>query len=420
MTTTTTPFLPRINLNALFAALFSGVVVGVLIGGVTARLSMRAVALLLGTSGSFSAGGTFGILLIGGVFGVIFGALYPVLRPIFPTTRLWQGAAYGALWSLLVALPFFNPEGELTLISPWIGAALFVPIPILQGVGLAWLYAIVERRIAGAPECSLPLGWFAGLLVALFLAGVGMGSLAGGVRLPSAIFEWTNRLGVGFARTSDVHRFFGMLFIAVWLGLSLLLFGLGSASQRGRLTALGLLLMAAGLFHVQAPFTEWMAGIPVGRWSSAALAGAGAASLMALLLSLPRRSLHRMEVGLVGGVFVAVLLWQGIHEYRLPDQQPLPDWVVWGAALLVVGRVAAMTLARSWGDSAARLPGLCWALAVTCFLAIWAATLLNPALNIQGVVHPFAPLGVTIYLLPWLLPVGGTIVAVRKGLWTKE
>jgi hypothetical protein len=79
---------PRINLNAFFAALFSGAVAGVLIGGVTARLSMRAVALLLSTSGSFSAGGTFAILLIGGVFGVIFGALYPVLRPIFPMTRL--------------------------------------------------------------------------------------------------------------------------------------------------------------------------------------------------------------------------------------------------------------------------------------------------------------------------------------------
>jgi hypothetical protein len=27
---------------------------------------------------------------------------------------------------------------------------------------------------------------------------------------------------------------------------------------------------------------------------------------------------------------------------------------------------------------------------------------------------------VTVYLLPWLLPVGGTIIAVRKGLWVNE
>ena len=89
-------------------------------------------------------------------------------------------------------------------------------------------------------------------------------------------------------------------------------------------------------------------------------------------------------------------------------------------ALLVVGGAAGLALARSWSDSAARLPGLCWALTVTCFLAIWAATLLNPALNIQGVVHPFAPLGVTIYLLPWLLSPVGMIVAARRGLWNER
>ncbi|MFZ1755318.1 MAG: hypothetical protein WBO46_03860 [Caldilineaceae bacterium] len=417
---TTTPLLLRVNLNAFFAALFSGAVAGALIGGVIARLSMRVVALLLGTSGDFSVGGTLGILLIGGIFGVIFGALYPFLRLAFPLTHLWQGAAYGALWSLVVAFFFLNPEGELTLISPWVGAALFVPIPILQGMGMAWLYARAERRIASAPDRSLPLGWFAGLLVALSLAAVGMGSLAGaGVRLPPAIFDLTNRLGVDFARTGDVQRFFGILFILTWLGLCLLLFGLGSHSRRGRLTALGLLLMAAGLFHVQSPFAGTVAGIPVGRWTSASLTGAGAASLLALLLSLPRRSLHRIEIGLTSGVFVAVLLWTGSSQYRLPREMPVSESVLWGAALAVVGGAAILALIRSWDDRPARLPALCWGLAVATFLGTWAATLLNPAWNIRGIIHPFAPLGVTVYLLPWLLPVAGTLVAVRSGWWAK-
>jgi hypothetical protein len=416
----TTSLLPRINLNAFFAALFSGAVAGVLIGGVIARLSMRVVALLLGTPGDFSLGGTLGILMIGGVFGVIFGALYPLLRPFFRLSHLWPGAAYGALWSLVVAFFFLNPEGELALISPWIGAALFVPIPILQGVGTAWLYARVERRMVGAPERSLPLGWFVGLLVAIFLAAVGMSSLAGeGVRLPRAIFDWTSQLGIGFARTGDFHSFLGVLFIVAWLGLCLLLFGIGGHSRRGRLTALGLLLMAGGLFHVQLPFAGTMAGIPVGRWASAALTGAGAASLMVLLLSLPRRSLRRIEIGLTSGVFVAVLLWTGSSQYRLPREMPIPESVLWGAALVVVGGATILALARSWNERPARLPALCWALAVASFLGIWAATLLNPALNIQGVVHPFAPLGVTVYLLPWLLPLAATVVAARSGLWER-
>lgn len=416
----TTSLLPRVNLNAFFAALFSGAVAGVLIGGVIARLSMRLVALLLGTPGSFSAGGTFGILLIGGVFGVIFGELYPLLRPVFRLSYLWQGAAYGALWSLLVAIPFFDPQGELALISPWIGAALFVPIPILQGIGTAWLYARIERRLAGAPERSLSLGWFAGLLVALFLAAVGMSSLAGeGVRLPPAIFQQTSQVGVGFARTADAHQLLGLLFIFLWLGLCLLLFGLGSHSQRGKLTALGLLLMAAGLFHVQPPFTGWMAGIPVGRWSSAILAGTGAGALLLLLLSQHRTQLSRLELGTASAAAVALLLWQGTGLSRLFTGQPAVEWALWAAALLVVGGSAAIAILRGWRSGLTRSVAPAWALAVFVFLSIWAATLLFPAWNIRGVVHPFAPLGVTVYLLPWLLPLGATVTAARCGLWQR-
>lgn len=410
----------RVNLNAFFAALCSGAVAGALISGVTARLSMRVVALLLGTSGSFSAGGTFGILLIGGVFGLIFGALYPLLRSFFRLSHLWQGAAYGALWSLLVAIPFFNPEGELALISPWIGAALFVPIPILQGIGTAWLYARIERRLAGAPERSLPLGWFAGLLVALFLAAVGMGSLAGeGVRLPPIVFNGTTGLGIGFANVAGFHQFLGFLFLLLWIALSLLLFGLASHSVRGRLTALGLLLMAAGLFHVQPPFTGMMAGIPVGRWTSAILAGAGAGALVLLLLSQHRTQLNRWELGIASAVAVAVLLWQGTGLSRLFTGQPGVEWALWAAALLVVGGSAILALVRSWPTGLARSVAPAWALAVLAFLSLWAATLLFPARNIRGVVHPFAPLGVTVYLLPWLLPLAGTIAAAPCGLWAK-
>jgi len=409
-TTTRTPFSFRINLNAFFIALISGAVAGVLVGGVISRLSMRAVALLIGGPGSFSAEGTLGILLIGGVFGVLFGALYPFLRHAFPLPRLWQGAAYGALWSTLVAIPFFNPQGELTLITPWIGAVLFVPIPILQGMGMAWFYALVERRMAGAPERSLPLGWFAGLLVALFLAVAAMGSLAGeGLRLPPLVFNSSTQMGVDFADVGGFHRLLGFFFIVAWVGLSLLLFGLSSHTVRGRLTALGVLLMAAGLFHAQPPFTGWMAGIPVGRWTSAMLVGIGAAALLALLLSLPRRSLQRREIGLTGGVFAAVLLWHGTSLRLLPSQQPIYEWLAWGGVLLVVGGAAAVSLHRSWGDGPARLSALAWSSAVLCFLAVWAGTLLYPAWDIRGNVHPFAPLGVTIYLLPWLLPLAGMI-----------
>ena len=247
-----------------------------------------------------------------------------------------------------------------------------------------------------------------------------MGSLAGeAVRLPPVVFDLTNRLGVGFARTADFHRFLGMLFIVAWLGLCLLLFGLGSHSQRGRLTSLGFLLMAAGLFHVQLPFAGWMAGIPVGRWTSAILAGAGAGALLLLLLSQHRTQLNRWELGIASAVAVGVLLWQGTGLSRLFTGQPAVEWTLWAAALLVVGGSAAIAILRGWRSGLTRSVAPAWALAVLAFLSIWAATLLFPAWNIRGVVHPFAPLGVTLYLLPWLVPLGGTIAAARCGLWAK-
>lgn len=419
--TASTPAFPHVNLNRFFAACLSGAVAGVLIGGGVSRISMRVVALLIGGSGSFSWEGTLGILLIGGVFGVIFGGVYPLLRRFLPLRPVRQGAAYGTLWAALVCYFFVvNREGELGLIGPGAGMALFAPIPVLQGIGMAWLLGRVEGRLAGAKVRTLPAHWFAGLLPALFLAVVGMGSLVGeGLRLPPLVFNLTTRLGVNFAGVAGFHRMLGLLFIALWLGLCVLLF-VRSDDNRGRLAALGLLLLAGGLFHGQPPFTGWMAGIPVGRWSSAVLSGAGAGALIALLVDGPHRSPGRAEWASAGAVGAVVLLWNGTNLRLLPLQGPLYEWLLWCAALLGLGGSAALGIARNWPHQTSRPVALAWLAAIGCFLGIWAATLLLPDWNIRGAVHPFAPLGVTVYLLPWLLPVIATVLAARRSLWAEE
>lgn len=418
--TTTTVFAPRINLNTLFAAVLSGGLAGVVIGGVLSRISMRVVALLTGSPGEFSVDGTLGILLIAAVFGVIFGGIYSPLRRFLPSRWPWQGAVYGGLWAVLVCYFFFaNREGELGLIGPVTGAALFSPIPVVQGAGMAWLLGRVEARLAGRTVRTVPAHWFAGLIVAVLLAAVGMSSLAGeGLRLPPALFDATTRLGIAFAAVTNIHQLLGFLFILLWIGLCLVLFGLGSPSRRGGLTALGLLLLAAGLFHTQPPFAGQMAGIPVGPLLNAVLTGIGAASLVALVLSLPNRAFRRREIGLTGSVLLVVLLWQGTNLSKLPIQQPAWEWIVWMGALSVLGGTATTALWQSWRNPLIRLPALAWALAVACFLALWGATLLNSELNFRGIVHPFAPFGVTVYLLPWLLPPLALVLAARKVSWT--
>jgi hypothetical protein len=63
-------------------------------------------------------------------------------------------------------------------------------------------------------------------------------------------------------------------------------------------------------------------------------------------------------------------------------------------------------------------PSVGLAAALLWFLSLWAAMLLKPNLGFSGDAAPFAPLGVALYLLPWLLPPLLLLHAVlRRGLW---
>ena len=115
-----------VNLYGVMAAGLVGLVAGALVGGIGGRLAMRLVVVIGGLEPSFSIEGTVGIMVIAAIFGLIVGLIYGVVRPFIPVRGLWKGLAFGLVLAALISLPFFlAPGGELNLVSPAVGAALF-------------------------------------------------------------------------------------------------------------------------------------------------------------------------------------------------------------------------------------------------------------------------------------------------------
>ncbi len=86
----------------LWAGLVGGLVLG--LGG---RIVMRVLALITGTGGGFSVGGTLEVVLTGLVIGLPAALLFSVVRGFIPGSGWWKGPAFGA--ALLLSLVLLPP-----------------------------------------------------------------------------------------------------------------------------------------------------------------------------------------------------------------------------------------------------------------------------------------------------------------------
>lgn len=188
---------PADALGRLRVIVLAGVTLGVLVGGVGGRLAMLVLRLtspdtVVGLTsddgfeiGRVTLGGTYNLLLVGAVFGVLGAALYGLVAPwlIGPpwfrhtTTALGSGAVVG---SMLV-----HTDGiDFRALEPaWLAIASFVAIPALFG-GLvgpalqrfgrpgAWSGTGWRRRtlpvlaVACFPVAAFPVGVVAAVLLA--------------------------------------------------------------------------------------------------------------------------------------------------------------------------------------------------------------------------------------------------------------
>lgn len=160
----------------------SGMLVGVLVFGLLARVAMRVLAVTSGDAvqGAFSddaeeigritAGGTITfILFIGLGAGTLGGWAYALLRPLFPTNRRWRALASGGVAGVFGALVLVNPDGrDFSILGPsWLVVALFVAIPFLFGVLIPAVAERLRHFYETAPMRFPHLLAFAPLLVVI-------------------------------------------------------------------------------------------------------------------------------------------------------------------------------------------------------------------------------------------------------------
>jgi hypothetical protein len=172
-----------LHLRTRFIGLLAGCIAGVL-NAVVARALMRAIALLVFGTGSFSWGGTAVIFMFGTLVGPLFGLIYCSTFHQLRASALVKGLLFGLVLLITLQVPglFIAPEfrAELTVVGPLgfavFGAMNFAFVLTLAGL-TAWLEKVWPRdealkRIEGSLATILGLLALAGLaLLVVEIAG---------------------------------------------------------------------------------------------------------------------------------------------------------------------------------------------------------------------------------------------------------
>ncbi len=145
--------------------LLSGVIAGLLAGGVGSRIAMRISAVAGGDSisglvtengntvGDITLEGTMILLIAGSVVGFIGGILYPAVRRWLPIPHRWRGLAFG-IWLLLVfGRVLIGPENAdfSRFDPPFLNVILFASLFIFYGLVVAPLFERFDRAFPTPP-----------------------------------------------------------------------------------------------------------------------------------------------------------------------------------------------------------------------------------------------------------------------------
>jgi hypothetical protein len=342
-----------VNLKRPAAGLMSGGLWGLLILGGGSRVAMRLVALIMGIPPSATATGTLGLLLMGTFVGGIIGLLYALITRWLPWHWRINAALFGVMLAAVAVQPFVGtPTGEAALAPPWIGAPLFVALPLLFCPLLAYTLYRLEAQTNATPR---PVGllWLLLFLAPLGGAFVNLIALGENVRIPQLVSILMDGAGVAFQEMQTLLGLWGGLIGLCFALLHLRLFWLGVQQPLVKLMSIGQLLLAALLIRTE----------PLFPFLTSSQAGSGG------------------------------------------------EWLAWsGLALAVAG-----TLLWAWRQPARlaiRVTVVSFGLPV---LVLWLVILITPAMQLRGWTGLQAAVAVAPYLTIWLLlPVGLSWVAWRQ------
>lgn len=416
-----------IDLKNITAATIAGLLAGVLAGGVGSRIAMRIVALLGGMRPEFTVGGTFAILLMAALIGILFGAVYGLVRRTIPLPGLWKGALYGGFFAILVALPFLlSPEGELALASPAVGVALFAWIPLAYGIGVEWITQRFDSRLQEAPDRQVSTVWFALFAVGVFAALFSMFSLVQEFLYMPLLVVRTARL-IGFEDFRDLHALLSLLFALAYVGLCGLILWQGAGKRMASFAVIALLLFAAGFFNDGRVYISVFDFFGVGKMMAGLLRAAGLTALLALLFTWPDGVLRPAwtQRALWSWGVVWLLLWL-VVPFLSAETVALLEPAIFSLVMagLLCGLAAQVVRVRSADPTdkfVLRPIIISFSIALLAFALVWLGQMVYPDIRARSLPLMATPFTFILFLTPWLLlPVGFWLLLRRLGTENRE
>jgi hypothetical protein len=154
--------LPRVGrgvLDEVFVLVLAGIPTGVVVAGVGSRLAMLVLRFTSDSSvigmqsdddftiGRFTLGGTYNLLVIGAVVGIIGAAAYQWVRPWLIGPRWFRHATVGLASGAVVGSMLIHADGiDFRALTPtWLAIAVFVALPGVFGLSIAWAVDRVDR-----------------------------------------------------------------------------------------------------------------------------------------------------------------------------------------------------------------------------------------------------------------------------------
>ena len=146
-------------LDELALLALAGISTGVVVAGIGSRLAMLALRLtshsrVIGiqsdddfTIGRFTFFGTYNLLVLGAGFGVIGAALYQWVRPWLIGPRWFRYLTVGLACGAVVGSMLIHADGiDFRALTPtWFAVALFIAVPFLFGLAIAWTVDLLDR-----------------------------------------------------------------------------------------------------------------------------------------------------------------------------------------------------------------------------------------------------------------------------------
>jgi hypothetical protein len=170
------------------AGSFSGIVVGIIVGGLGSRLVMRVSAIAAGSGvqgvttangnrvGEITVGGTIALIIFAGVFTGIFGGLlYASLRPWLAPFARWRGLIFGlGVLGLAGSLILDAANSDFIILRPpLLNVAMFAALFLIFGIAIAPVFDRTLRALAEGSIVSRALA-FVGFAAAAFFVGLGL------------------------------------------------------------------------------------------------------------------------------------------------------------------------------------------------------------------------------------------------------